>query len=86
MVQGRYVRDKRTRPKYLILEDNMDVEEGSRGADGWALAVGPRRRCTLPVLVGLHAPSRKRWGIIRDLQESCKPILQGGLVGVGRGR
>ena len=59
----------------------MDVEEGSRGADGWALAVGPRRRCTLPVRVGFHAPSRKRLGILRDLQGSSKPILQGGSVG-----
>ena len=49
--------------KYLILGTviNIDVQQGSRGADGWALAVSPRRGCTFPVSVGLHAPSRKRW-------------------------
>ena len=68
--------------KYLILGTviNIDVQQGSRGADGWALAVSPRRGCTFPVSVGLHAPSRKRWNYdvlyfsrysyMRDLQGS----------------
>lgn len=70
----------------------MDVAEGSRGADGWALAVGPR--LDAPCLFGLasHAPSRKRLGILRGSPgvlsrpfSKCEGGSAGGRQEVGRG-
>ena len=73
---------KEQAPSYLILEYNMDVEEGSRGADGWALAVGPRRDAPYLFRLAFMRRPASAWGnCIRDLQGSFKPNSpRGGLV------